>query len=126
MDEARDKIERELESINERLRQLGGAVVIKEFPGGPPNTSPLPDLLEKVQVHADREVRLATRSLLVDRANRLVEALERVREDKYGICEQCGEGISPARLKVMPEATTCVRCQDGLERRARPLAHGDL
>jgi RNA polymerase-binding transcription factor DksA len=58
----------------------------------------------------------ATRSLLVDRANKLAEALERLRGGEYGICEECGEAIAPARLRAMPEVTTCVRCQDRLER----------
>jgi len=32
------------------------------------------------------------------------------------VCEECGEAIAPARLRAMPEVTTCVRCQDRLER----------
>jgi len=31
-------------------------------------------------------------------------------------CEECGEPIAPARLKALPEVTTCVRCQDRIER----------
>ncbi len=65
---------------------------------------------------------LATRSLLVERANRLAEALQRLGEGKYGTCEACGEAIAPARLKAMPEVTTCVRCQDRLERSAEQPA----
>lgn len=56
---------------------------------------------------------------MLERANRLAEALERLRKSEYGICEECGEVISPARLRAMPEATTCVRCQDRLERTVR-------
>ena len=47
--------------------------------------------------------------------------LERLREGEYGTCEECSEAIAPARLKAMPEVTTCVRCQDQLERSARRL-----
>ena len=61
----------------------------------------------------------AVRGLLVERANRLAEALERLRSGEYGVCEVCGEAISPARLRALPEVATCVRCQDAEERRAR-------
>lgn len=121
MDELRDRIQKELESVADRLRQLGGAVVIEEFPGAVGDNSPFADPTEEVQVQGEREVSFATRSLLVERANRLAEALERLKEGQYGICEECGEAIAPARLKAMPEVTTCVRCQDRLERSARRL-----
>ena len=58
----------------------------------------------------------ATRSLLVERANKLAEALDRLRGGEYGLCEECEEPIAPARLRALPEVTTCVRCQDRLER----------
>jgi DnaK suppressor protein len=121
VDEVRDRIEKELGSVMERLRQLGGAVVVEEFPGAVGDNSPFADPTEEVQVQGEREVSFATRSLLVERANRLAEALERLREGEYGTCEECGEAIAPARLKAMPEVTTCVRCQDNLERLARRL-----
>ena len=121
MDDVRDRIEKELGSVMGRLRQLGGAVVIEEFPGALVDNSPFSDPTEEVQVQGEREVSFATRSLLVERANRLAEALDRLREGEYGTCEECGEPIAPARLKAMPEVTTCVRCQDKLERLARRL-----
>jgi len=121
MDEVRERIQKELESVMDRLRQLGGAVVIEEFPGALGDNSPFADPTEEVQVQGEREVSFATRSLLVERANRLAAALERLSEGEYGVCEECGEAIAPARLKVMPEVTTCVRCQDRLERSARRL-----
>ena len=121
MDDVRDRIEKELGSVMGRLRQLGGAVVIEEFPGALGDNSPFSDPTEEVQVQGEREVSFATRSLLVERANRLAEALDRLREGEYGTCEECGEPIAPARLKAMPEVITCVRCQDKLERLARRL-----
>ena len=89
---------------------------------GPATESP--EQLEKlilagvdvIRLNEDREMSFATRSLLVERANKLAEALERLRGGDYGVCEECGEAIAPARLRAMPEVTTCVRCQDRLER----------
>jgi len=69
--------------------------------------------------NADRELSFATRSLLVERARKLRQALERLHDGEYGRCEECNELIAPARLRAMPEVTTCVRCQDLLERAQR-------
>lgn len=119
MDEVRERIEQELASVMDRLRQLGGAVVIEEYPGAIGDRSLLPDPTDQAQAQEDQEMSWATRSLLVERANRLAEAFERLREGTYGACEECGEPIATARVKATPEVTTCVRCQDRLERTAR-------
>lgn len=114
--EIKVRLESELRQTMERLRQQGGAIVIEEFPGAIGDNSPFANPMDEVQVSGDREVGFATRSLLVGRANRLAEALDRLRRGSYGLCEECGEAIAPARLAAMPEVTTCVRCQDRLER----------
>lgn len=41
-------------------------------------------------------------------------ALERFQQGTYGICEHCGTEIDPARLKALPYATHCLRCQQRL------------
>lgn len=114
MDEIQARLTRELRQTMHRLRQLGGAIVIDDFPGGV-GDAPLTDAGDESQANEDREISWATRSLLVERANRLAEALERLRRGVYGVCEECGEPIALARLQVMPEVTTCVRCQDRIE-----------
>jgi RNA polymerase-binding transcription factor DksA len=47
-------------------------------------------------------------------------ARQRLVEGQYGICRDCGRPIAPARLKVLPYAALCVRCQT--LRGPRPLA----
>jgi DnaK suppressor protein len=39
------------------------------------------------------------------------EALERIENDTYGICESCGEDISIKRLKARPVTTQCIDCK---------------
>jgi len=119
MDEVRERLLQELRGTIERLRQLGGAMVIEDTPGAIGDNSPFADEMDVIQLNEDREISFATRSLLIDRANKLADALERVEEGAYGVCEECGEPIAPARLTVMPEVTTCVRCQDRIERELR-------
>ncbi|MHB8881160.1 MAG: TraR/DksA family transcriptional regulator [Thermodesulfovibrionales bacterium] len=43
------------------------------------------------------------------------EALRKIREGTYGICEECGEEISEKRLSVMPAATLCISCKENKE-----------
>ena len=43
--------------------------------------------------------------------NQVDEALRRLEEGTYGICEDCGRPISPERLKAVPFARRCVDCQ---------------
>lgn len=40
------------------------------------------------------------------------DALNRLEEGTYGICIDCGEEISEGRLKVVPFAIHCVKCQE--------------
>lgn len=47
---------------------------------------------------------------------RIENALERMREGQYGICESCGNNIPMARLNALPYATLCIKCQRELER----------
>ena len=47
------------------------------------------------------------------------EALRRVYRGEYGVCENCGEPISRARLEAMPYARLCVACKEKEERESR-------
>ena len=44
-------------------------------------------------------------------------ALERIDNKSYGRCEDCGNPIGKARLKVFPRATLCMTCKQKEERR---------
>ncbi len=122
MDDIKRKLEAELTRTAERIRQMGGASSSVNTMNALGDTSQLADEVDVIQINEDREMNFATRSLLVERANRLAEALERLRDGEYGICQECEEAIAPARLIAMPEVMTCVRCQDRLERTSRHLA----
>jgi DnaK suppressor protein len=39
------------------------------------------------------------------------QALRRMTEGSYGICEDCGKAIPLGRLRSLPHARQCVRCQ---------------
>lgn len=43
------------------------------------------------------------------RLARMDEALQRIQEHSYGICDVCGEPISLERLEALPEASACLQ-----------------
>jgi DnaK suppressor protein len=42
-------------------------------------------------------------------------ALRRIEKGTFGICEACGDQIKSARLKFMPYARYCIKCQSRFE-----------
>ncbi len=44
------------------------------------------------------------------------EALDRIRNGKFGLCKGCGLGIPRARLEAVPTATMCVEYKQLLEK----------
>ena len=46
-------------------------------------------------------------------AARLRATLERIGEDDFGRCEDCGEEIATKRLELNPAATRCIACAAG-------------
>jgi DnaK suppressor protein len=47
------------------------------------------------------------------------EALNKIRQDTYGLCEVCGETIGERRLEALPFARLCIACQEEEEERAK-------
>lgn len=74
------------------------------------------DILDSVSEERTRELDL----ILTDREKRKLaqidDAIDRIEENTYGLCEECGVKIPKARLKVLPFATYCVECQEKIER----------
>jgi len=84
MDDVRDVLQKELQAVTSRLRDLGGVFLVEDGVA-------LDDEDELTEAGAggtssgdDREIGFAVRSLLMERANRLAEALDRLRSGEYG------------------------------------------
>ncbi|OGG99774.1 MAG: hypothetical protein A2600_02400 [Candidatus Lambdaproteobacteria bacterium RIFOXYD1_FULL_56_27] len=79
-------------------------------------THDIGDSIDLASEERDRELY----QLLCERDRRKLEqirqALERIEEDTYGVCEECGADISKKRLMVMPFAELCVDCKNEQER----------
>lgn len=60
---------------------------------------------------------LALRRNLEHLLGQVENALEKLGQGTYGVCERCGQSIDPARLKVIPYANLCLDCQHRQERK---------
>ena len=54
---------------------------------------------------------------------RLDDAIKRVKEGRYGICEDCGKEIGRERLQVAPYAPYCIDCQEKREAPGSGTSH---
>ena len=53
------------------------------------------------------------------RLHQVFAALQRISEEVYGECAECGDYIGYPRLKARPEAPFCLSCQSRRERRTQ-------
>ena len=47
------------------------------------------------------------------------EALKKIEEGTYGICEMCEDPIQEARLKIKPHAKYCIICREIIEKEGK-------
>ncbi len=77
---------------------------------------PSGDIYDQASSERDRELGLLLGDREREKLHSIDEALLRIREGEYGICEECEEEIPLGRLKAMPFARHCVRCKSDLEK----------
>lgn len=75
-----------------------------------------PDAVEFAIKSAEQDMSARTADLRSQVLKEIDRALERVAGGRYGVCEGCSGDIAPARLKAIPWARYCVRCQDLVSR----------
>ena len=61
------------------------------------------------------EIEFALLQMKADTLNRIDAALRRLDEGSYGNCIQCGDEIAEARLRALPFAVRCKRCEEAVE-----------
>jgi RNA polymerase-binding protein DksA len=69
----------------------------------------------------ERELALTQLEIVERKLTDVDEALRRLDQGSYGICQACGRPIEAARLEAMPAARYCLEDQAKLERQARPI-----
>ena len=78
-----------------------------------------PDPTDRASLEADRNFLLRIK----DRERKLIlkvkEALDRIDDGTFGICESCGRPISEKRLMARPVTTLCIECKTEDEKKER-------
>ncbi len=79
------------------------------------------DMTDQASAELDRNFLLRIK----DRERKLIlkykEALARVDNGSYGICEICGDPIGEERLKARPVTTQCIECKTDMEEQERRM-----
>ncbi|ETW11550.1 TraR/DksA family transcriptional regulator [Roseivivax marinus] len=73
--------------------------------------APLPADIEDQAIELEDDEVLEDLGHAGERELRAIDAaLVRIENGTYGICQNCGEEISPARLKALPTSALCRTC----------------
>ena len=75
-----------------------------------------PDLADRASAETDHALELRTRDRERKLISKINQAIGRIDSEEYGYCEETGEPISLARLKVRPNATMTIEAQELHER----------
>ena len=98
--------EETLQEINRSLRSGS------DIPSGEPSG----DIYDQASSERDRELELLLGDREREKLHSIDEALLKIKEGEYGICEECEEDIPIGRLKVVPFARYCVKCKADIEK----------
>ncbi len=77
---------------------------------------PSGDIYDQASSERDRELGLILGDREREKVRNIDEALQRIADGEYGICEECEEEIPLGRLKVVPFARYCVKCKADIEK----------
>ena len=80
---------------------------------------------ETSEVDIQEDIELALIQMKAETLNKINEALARLEDGRYGLCFECGDEISEARLRALPFAVRCKDCEEAREiaaQRERSLA----
>ncbi len=95
-----------LKEINKTLKSTA------EVPTGEPSG----DIYDQASSERDRELGFLLNDREREKLRNIDEALLRIEDGDYGICEECGCDIPIGRLRAMPFAHYCVKCKEDIEK----------
>ncbi len=102
---------KEIEKLEKEVKQLSGEALPEE------KTSVYSVHMADVSGEIyEREFSAGLLSKEYEMLSALRYALEKIEHGNYGICESCGEPIPKGRLKIMPAALLCVKCEEARQR----------
>jgi len=106
LEDERTRLLEELEAMEEHTPEVEDQVGM-DIGGGYDE-----DLADVASNTFEREKGLALESSVQQMLAQVEDALGRIEDGTYGICQRCGDPIDIARLRVLPFATLCIRCKE--------------
>ena len=110
----KERLEFFRELLNERLKTILEEAE-KTVKGMTNDRDSFPDPTDRANLESDRNFLLRIRDRERKLIGKIKEALARIDDGTFGICEECGEDISEERLKARPMATLCIDCKTKAE-----------
>ena len=95
------------------LEQQRKAILAEAIEGlaNPNGQEALPDVSDQASAEADQNFSMRIREREQRLVKKIDEALGRIDQNTYGICERCEEEIPYPRLKARPVTTLCINCK---------------
>jgi DnaK suppressor protein len=118
-DSTQDQKWGEIRLILEKLKEDAFREIRKSVKNGTEAVAaiePGGDIYDQASSERDRELGLLLGDREREKIHSIDEALLRIDEGDYGICEECDEDIPLGRLKAMPFTRHCVKCKSDLEK----------
>lgn len=78
-----------------------------------------PDPNDRASLESERNFELRIRDRERKLIRKMQEALNRIEDGTFGICERCGGPISEKRLMARPVTTLCIECKTKEEKLER-------
>ena len=110
----RERLESFRELLNERLKAILEEAE-KTVKGMTNDRDSFPDPTDRANLETDRNFLLRIRDRERKLIGKIKEALARIDDGTFGICEECGEEISEERLKARTMTTLCIDCKTKAE-----------
>ena len=94
------RLENERKRLSEELERLGASIVSSQ---------------ERREGEAIENYELEKQLILKEQMEynltEVQNALRKLERGTYGLCENCGRRVDPARLEVIPQASLCLDCK---------------
>ena len=74
-------------------------------------TTNIPDPNDRASVESGRSFELHIRDRERKLLSKIEEALYRIDDEEFGVCDGCGEDIGIKRLEARPVTTYCIDCK---------------
>ena len=79
----------------------------------------LADINDQATLESERSFELRIKDRERKLINKVQEALKKIGDGSYGVCESCSEAISVKRLQARPVTSYCINCKSEMEAEER-------